>query len=71
MDDRKNREGYSDTTAYKAITHEDRSGKAFYVFKTMISVARLAGFYVTQALVIEDGAGTKYNSDKILGRNTK
>ena len=68
MDNNRNKEGYKDPTTYNAIRHDDRSGKAFYVFKTMISVARLAGFYVNQAIVIEDSSGTRYRSDKILGK---
>lgn len=65
-DDTRNNEGYTDSTAHKAIRSEERNKKAFYVFKTMISCARLAGFYVNADLVIEDHDGNKYNSTDIL-----
>ena len=66
--ERKNKEGYTDSTAYGAIRIQERRKKAYYVFQTMISCARLAGFYVNDALVIEDSNGTKYNSDDIMHR---
>ena len=69
--DKKNKEGYTDSTAYAVINAESRKQKAYYVFKTMISAARLAGFYVNDALVIEDGDGVKYKSTEILNRERK
>ena len=70
-DDTRNKEGYKDTTPYKAITHDERKKKAYYAFQTMISVARLAGFYVNQSIVIEDSHGNKYNSDVIMNKKKK
>lgn len=70
-DDTKNNEGYSDKTPYKAITHDEKKNKAYYCFQTMISVARLSGFYVNQTLVIEDSHGNKYSSDIIMNRKKK
>lgn len=67
-DETRNKEGYKDKTAHKAINAAERKQKAFYVFKTMIQVARLSGFYVNDALVICDSGGNKYNSNDILGR---
>lgn len=65
-DDSRNAEGYKDPTAHAAIKAADKRDKAYYVFKTMISVARLGGFFVNSTLVIEDAEGTKYQSDAIL-----
>ena len=48
------------------VLEEQRLKKAFYVFKTMISVARLAGFRVNEPIVIEDYNGKKYNSRDYL-----
>lgn len=70
-DDTRNEEGYKDTTPYKAITADERKKKAYYVFKTMISVARLAGFFINADLIIEDHDGTKYHSKYILPRRKK
>ena len=70
-DDTKNKEGYKDTTAYKAVVHDERKTKAYYCFQTMISVARLAGFFVNQALIIEDKDGNRYNSDIIMNKRKK
>ena len=65
-DDTRNNEGYKDTTPHKVIKTDERKKKAFYVFRTMVSVARLAGFYVRDNLIIEDGDGGKYNSKDYL-----
>jgi len=65
-DERKNKEGYTDETPYKVINQEERRRKSFYVFKTMISAARLAGFYINDNLIIEDNEGNKYHSNEIL-----
>ena len=67
--DKKNQEGYADPTAYKVFISDERRHKAMYVFKTMISCARLAGFYVNDNLIIEDKEGRKYNSKEILRNN--
>ena len=64
--DNKNKEGYSDSVVAEVLRKDQQKQRAYYAFKTMISVARLAGFYVNNALVIEDSHGEKYNSDKIL-----
>ena len=69
--DKKNKEGYTDSVAFAALKNTERKNKAFYVFKTMISVARLAGFYVNENIVIEDFDGTKYRSNDILHKGTK
>lgn len=70
--DNKNKEGYEDKVVSEVLRRDAMKQKAFYVFKTMISVARLGGFYVNNAIVIEDSHGEKYNSDKILkSRNKK
>lgn len=71
--DNKNKEGYEDSTVAEVLRKEQTRQRAFYVFKTMISVARLGGFYVNNALIIEDSHGDKYNSDRILksSRNKK
>ena len=66
MNDKLNKSGCVDSTAYAVIKSEERKQRAFYVFKTMISVARLGGFYVNENLVIEDSSGTKYRSADIL-----
>ena len=50
----------------KEIITEERRKKSFYVFKTMISAARLAGFYINDNLIIEDNDGNKYHSTEIL-----
>ena len=75
MDDnrlsKKNQEGYRDNTAFEAITAAEREKKAYYAFKTMISAARLAGFFVNDALVIEDHDGVKYDSRVILKKHRK
>lgn len=67
----KNKDGYIDTTAYHAIKADERKQKAYYVFKTMISVARLGGFHVNDNLTIEDNNGTKYHSNFILKKRDK
>ena len=64
-----NSEGYVDTTPFKALQNDERKKKAFYVFKTMISVARLGGFYVNADLIIEDHEGNKYNSKHYLRKD--
>lgn len=68
-DETRNNEGYTDSTAHKAINSDERKMKAFYVFKTMISCARLAGFYVNTNLVIEDHDGNKYYSNDELKKS--
>lgn len=70
-DDIRNKEGYKDITSYAVLKQETRKQKAFYVFKTMISVARLAGFYVTDTLIIEDSEGKKYRSTDVLKKTEK
>ena len=71
MDEKKNNEGYADGTAYAAMRADERKQKAYYVFKTMISVARLAGFFVNDNLTIEDNHGTKYHSNFILKKRDR
>lgn len=66
-----NKEGYTDPTAYAAIRSDALKQKAYYCFKTMISCARLAGFFVNDNLVIEDKDGNKYNSKSILKQHNK
>lgn len=67
----KNKEGYSDPTPHKVINAEGKKQKAFYVFRTMVSVARLAGFYINDNLTIEDGDGVKYHSKDYLKSKPK
>ena len=69
--EKKNKEGYADSTYYAVAHAEERKNKAYYVFKTMISVARLGGFFVNDTLVIEDSNGTKYRSNDILKSRKK
>lgn len=66
-----NKSGCADPTAYAAFKSEERKQRAFYVFRTMISVARLGGFFVNDNLVIEDSSGTKYKSNDILKTRKK
>ena len=48
------------------VLEEQRKKKAFYVFKTMISVARLAGFRVDDPIQVRDYNGKTYNSRDYL-----
>lgn len=74
MNERKNAEGYSDPTAYEAIRHEEEQQKeearqkAFYVFQTIFSVARLAGYQVIGDIKLTDWAGREHDSSEIMPR---
>ena len=48
------------------VLEEQRRKKAFYVFKTIVSVARLAGFRAEEPIRIRDFNGTVYDSKDFI-----
>lgn len=52
---RKNKSGYNDPTAYKAITNVDREQERFEKFlKTIFNIAELSGFHIDERIVVSD-----------------
>ena len=64
----KNGEGYTDFTAFSAIKAVDGAEtKAYHTIKTIQSVARLAGFKVSD-FILTDRTGTRHKASDILKR---
>ncbi len=64
-----NKEGYVDYTAYKAIKSADGAvAKAYYCYKALVSVARLAGFNILGTVFLEDRTGRVHKSDVVVRR---
>ena len=64
----KNGEGYTDFTAFAAMKAVDGAEtKAYHTIKTIQSVARLAGFRVSD-FWLTDRTGTKHKASDILKR---
>ena len=64
----KNGEGYSDFTAFAALKAVDGAEtKAYHTIKTIQSVARLAGFRISD-FVLTDRTDTKHKASDILKR---
>ena len=57
------------TEEFKPIRIGERRQKAIYVFKTIISVVRLAGFYLNDNVTIEDRDGIRYRSAELLKKD--
>ena len=54
---------------FRPIPISERRQKAFYVFKTIISVVLLAGFYLNDNVTIEDRDGIRYRSKDLLNKD--
>lgn len=68
-DESRNAEGYKDLTAYTAIKAvHGAETKAYYCYKTMLSVARLAGMKVAHDIVLIDSTGTKHSGKDLTAR---
>ena len=64
-----NKEGYTDYPAYKAMKSADGAmAKAYYCYKTLISVAKLAGFNLLGTVFLEDRTGKIHKSDVVVRR---
>lgn len=69
MDGLRNKEGYIDYPAYKAQKAVDGAeAKAFYTFKTMQSVARLAGMELVGTVRVVDRTGRIHDMETVLER---
>lgn len=49
----KNAEGYSDPTAYKAITSSD-DGRFYKLLNTIFTICELSGFHLEERIVLKD-----------------
>ena len=67
--DLKNAEGYTDYTAFLAMKHVvGAQTKAFHCVKTMLNVARLAGFIVAGDIRLKDSTGTIHSGKDLMER---
>lgn len=52
---RKNASGYSDPTAYKAITSADADDERFHkLLNTIFTICELSGFHLEERIVLKD-----------------
>lgn len=52
---RKNASGYSDPTAYKAITSADTDDERFHkLLNTIFTICELSGFHLEERIVLKD-----------------
>lgn len=51
---RKNGDGYSDPTAYKAIKNVDEDDRFHKLLDTIFSICELSGFHIEERIVIKD-----------------
>lgn len=70
MDGLKNKEGYTDYPAFKAQKSVDGAEiKAYYCYKTMVSVAKLAGFEIMEGNIrLKDRTGKIHHSEEVVRR---
>lgn len=55
MENRKNTEGYLDTTAYEAMRNVEKEEERFHkLLDTIFSLCELAGFHIEERIVIKD-----------------
>lgn len=67
----KNSEGYTDFTAFQAIKAVDGAAeKAYYTTKTIQSVARLAGFKISD-FFLTDRNETRHRASEVIKRHSK
>ena len=65
-----NSEGYTDFTAFKAMQAVDGADtKAYHVVKTMMQVARLAGFKLVSNVKLQDRDGRILDTNSIIKRH--
>lgn len=54
-DDRKNAEGYSDPTAYKAIRNLEQEDERFHKFlDTIFTICELTDFHIEERIIVKD-----------------
>lgn len=62
----RNKEAYIDTVPFEIIDKDEAERKSFYVFQTIFSTARLAGYQVKGDLTLIDWSGREHTSRNVM-----